>query len=100
MSLKSITLVQTSRFLGYGVLVRKVTVESSAFSFRVQGQIIRRHIPGDCRFILTALHTTDLLLVPSIARNVKIFMHTVWRLVKLKYFKFSRILRSSEMRQR
>ena len=65
MTVKSIKLVPRSRFPGYGVLVRKVTDEPSAFSFRVQGQNIRRHIPGDRIFILTALHTTDLLLVPS-----------------------------------
>ena len=66
MTVKSITLVPRSCFPGYGELVCKVTVELSAFSFRVQGQNIRRHMSRDCSFILTALHTTDLLLVPFV----------------------------------
>lgn len=65
MTVKSITLISRSSFPGYGVLVLKVADEPSAFTFRVQGQTIQCHIPGDCSFIVTALHTTDLLLVLS-----------------------------------
>jgi len=91
MTVKSITLVPRSQFPGYGVLVCKVTVESSAFSFRVQGQTVRHHIPRDCSFILTALHTTSVISTIH-GRNVKICMHTALHLVKLKGFKSPRIL--------
>jgi hypothetical protein len=71
MTVKSITLVPRSGFPRYGVLVRMVIVEPYAFKFRVQGQTIQLHIPGDYSFVLTALHTTDLLLVPSMVGTSK-----------------------------